>query len=268
MNQTEKSRLKRQLEQQADRLISESDEEKLAFDIINTCRALLVTANKILPASAEDTMTKRIYSSYTGIAALVKTFYQDHGHSDVDEENASDPLPELISSWERLEEERKKKETEIAEWKSKIASKQRENSERTAELHQARIEYEECVKIHKEVQAEYKEKQRRRDDLQAELTDWENRTKHFESDIQQLAEQVKYSRLEFAELQASFPEYERMQKAMEEEGFVDIASLTEKVSQMNQQGEDLRDRYEKLLDNVVADVDTLLADIDRRRKSG
>ncbi len=90
----------------------------------------------------------------------------------------------------------------------------------------------------------------------------------FEADIQTVLRDVKKATDAHKELSAYRTELERIQAAVQENGYVNTEDFTKKLREMNQQAEALITQYDSFLKAVSQEVIDLQKKIEIRRKAG
>ena len=131
-------------------------------------------------------------------------------------------------------------------------------------------------------QAEHQATEAQKDQLTQEVSDLQSKTEalkterdslqrqkeQFEPDLDALLQAVAAAKESYQEMVAYYAELERIQKGMEAEGFVDMASFTQAMAERNQQSATLMADYDRILGNVLADVEALQRKVDARRRAG
>ena len=104
--------------------------------------------------------------------------------------------------------------------------------------------------------------------LKAQWDSLQRQKDQFEPDLDALFQAVAAAKESYQEMVAYYAELERIQKGMEAEGFVDMASFAQALLEKNQQGAALMADYDRILSNVLADVEALQQKVDDRRRAG
>ena len=90
----------------------------------------------------------------------------------------------------------------------------------------------------------------------------------FEADIQTVLRDVKKATDDHKELSAYRTELERIQAAVQENGYVNTEDFSKKLREMNQQADVLITQYDRFLETVSQEVMDLQKNIEIRRKAG
>ncbi len=90
----------------------------------------------------------------------------------------------------------------------------------------------------------------------------------FEADIQTVLRDVKKATDAHKELSAYRTELERIQAAVQENGYVNTEDFSKKLREMNQQADVLITQYDRFLETVSQEVMDLQKNIEIRRKAG
>ena len=131
-------------------------------------------------------------------------------------------------------------------------------------------------------QAEHRAAETQKAQLTQEVSDLQSKTEalkaqwdslqrpkeQFDPDLDALFQAVAAAKESYQEMVAYYAELERIQKGMEAEGFVDMASFAQALLEKNQQGAALMADYDRILSNVLADVEALQQKVDDRRRAG
>ena len=248
MDSREKKQLKRQLEGQASFLVSETSDVALVAGLLTTCSALLRTAEQNMPAAFTNQEFDQIYAGYLGLAGGVNRFSQfGQGYLS---QTYKTLLQEQMDKATQLQQERKTLEDQLTQTQHQQAETQQVLTQLKAQRDSAQAEY----------QATEAQKAQR-DSLQRQK-------ERFEPDLEALLQAVTAAKESYQELVAYYAELERIQKGMEAEGFVDMASFAQAMEERNQQSATLMADYDRILDNVLADVEALQRKVDERRRAG
>lgn len=97
MQNTDKRKLKRQIEQEA-KQIEKLDGTDLAVSLLSTCNALLKMAERVFPSEGNDGITDEVYANYLSFAVRVNRFYEFHADSNENsDETIRGELQEILS---------------------------------------------------------------------------------------------------------------------------------------------------------------------------
>lgn len=213
-------RLKSQLEQQGALLAAENDPVKAVRSLLNTCAALLHTAEALMPENPSPRDLNSFYAGYLGIVNRVGSFCT--GHADALCERA-------LAAADRGEAE----------------SSVRKNIEAlSAALEQTKAE----------LNGDLPAKQAA---LEKELTETRDRITNFQAEIERLTREVGEARENYGELKAGDEVIKRICEGIEKEGYVDIASFNDHIHEMNETEKRLAGEYNTLLNKLSEDVETL-----------
>lgn len=258
--------IKKQLETQADLFVTANDEKELISSILKTCSALLrVAENSISDLFTEDEFNT-IHAGYLGIANKVNKFYT--ANKDVLSGIRAVRLQELSEDLQTLAETEKSHNNSLSilQAKIKIKTESIENAKSCLENKQKQCEI---------LTEEKNNLDKKLSDIQSQILDLENeissdnkRIESFGHNIEMLIRETSVAKDTYAELTAYYEELGRIQSAMKEDGIVDIESLLQKLLDMNKQGDDLISQYDRILKNILEDVESLKNKIEQRRKPG
>lgn len=231
MDSREKKQLKRQLEGQASFLVSETSDVALVAGLLTTCSALLRTAEQNMPAAFTNQEFDQIYAGYLGLAGGVNRFSQfGQGY--------------LSQTYKTLLQEQMDKATQLQQERKTLEDQLTQTQHQQAETQQVLTQ------------------------LKAQRDSLQRQKERFEPDLEALLQAVTAAKESYQELVAYYAELERIQKGMEAEGFVDMASFAQAMEERNQQSATLMADYDRILDNVLADVEALQRKVDERRRAG
>lgn len=266
MDNREKKQLKRQLEGQASLLVTETNDLALVTSLLTACSALLRTAERNLPASITAQEFEQVYAGYLGLAGGVNRFSKlGQGHLT---ENDAALLRQQLTAVEQLQQERKTLEDQLTQ----VKRQQRETAQAVTQLKgqvdNAQAAYQAAEAQRAELAEQVQNLQAKIEALKAERDSYQRQKEQFEPDVDALMEQMTAARDSYQEMVAYYAELERIQTGMQAEGFVDMASFTQAVAEMNQQGAALMADYDRILRNVLTDVEALQRKVDARRRAG
>lgn len=258
--------LKRQLETQAELFVTEQDEKKLVSSILTTCLALLGTAENSISDSFTEGEFNTIYAGYLGIANKVNRFYTSN--KNVISEIQSGKLQELSEDLQSLAEIEKSHIDSLSDLKTQI-----EITTKSIEIAKSNLEnkqklYESLIEKKNNLDKKLSDIQSQISDLENEISSDNKRIESFGHNIEMLIQETSVAKDIYAEMTAYYEELGRIQSAMQEEGIVDIESLSQKLLDMNKQGNDLISQYDRILKNIAEDVESLKDKIEQRRKPG
>ena len=94
MQNKDKLKLKKQLEQEAKKLV-DIDGNELVISLISTCNALLKISEKSLD---ENDVPEEVYAVYLSFANRIKSFYDLHSKNSAVSENTADELRDLLDT--------------------------------------------------------------------------------------------------------------------------------------------------------------------------
>ena len=258
MDSREKKQLKRQLEGQASFLVSETSDVALVAGLLTTCSALLRTAEQNMPAAFTNQEFDQIYAGYLGLAGGVNRFSQfGQGY--------------LSQTYKTLLQEQMDKAAQLHQ----LTQTQHQQAETQEVLTQLKAQRDSAQAEHQAAEAqkaqltqEVNDLQRKTEALKAERDSLQRQKERFEPDLDALLQAVTAAKESYQELVAYYAELERIQKGMEAEGFVDMASFAQAMEERNRQSATLMADYDRILDNVLADVEALQRKVDDRRRAG
>jgi chromosome segregation ATPase len=266
MDTNNRQLLKKQLEQQAKQFVTEQDETELAISILSTCSALLRAAEKTMPKSFSHEEFDMVFAGYLGVANRVNGFYKNHT-VDMNEEE-SELLKQIRAALNNAEKEKKTLDNKLV--KEKNRSKQIE-----AEVKKVKKEVTAEQKKQDNLEKEKAEKEQNLRNIRNRVTELENelhaihlKTEELEPDMDMLITSVNTAKDTYEEMIAYYSELQKIQEGIQEEGFVDIKSFTEKLQTMNDSGKAIMTQYDSMLKNLTADMESLQAKIEARRKAG
>lgn len=252
MDSKEKKQLKRQLEGQASLLVSETSDVALVAGLLTTCSALLRTAEQNMPAAFTNQEFDQIYAGYLGLAGGVNRFSQfGQGYLS---QTYKTLLQEQMTKTTQLQQERKALEDQLTQTQHQQAETQQVLTQLKGQLDSA--------------QGEHQAAEAQKAQLTQEVSDLQRKKEQFEPDLDALLQAVTAAKESYQEMVAYYAELERIQKGMEVEGFVDMASFAQAMAERNQQSATLMADYDRILGNVLTDVEALQRKVDARRRAG
>lgn len=105
MQNTDRQRLKRQLEQQAQQLIDLCDRD-LLMSLLSTCNALMRMAENIMCKGKNEKIPDEVYANYLSLTKSIKQFYEIYVNSDIsDNERTNKELLILLTNVQDKEDE-------------------------------------------------------------------------------------------------------------------------------------------------------------------
>lgn len=249
-----KKQLKKQLEDTAAQLVSQSDDVDLASHILMVCSRLLASADKIIPEKLEDDQFETLFSTYLGISGRVKQFYSSN------QQPLNKIESSLIETKNKISKEIESIETDIAKLKSDKADLEKKKAE--MQTKKTKLEDEK-----KNVEKEYNKIKAQHDELSRELTDKRNQIESFEKDIKTFTAEMEKANAEYSDLIAYYEEVGRISEGVKNEGYASIESFNEHLIDTNKQAETLMSDYDRILKNLSADVKALQVRIETLRKA-
>ena len=266
MDSREKKQLKRQLEGQASFLVSETSDVALVAGLLTTCSALLRTAEQNMPAAFTNQEFDQIYAGYLGLAGGVNRFSQfGQGYLS---QTYKTLLQEQMDKATQLQQERKTLEDQLTQTQHQQAETQQAVTQLKGQLDSAQAEHRAAETQKAQLTQEVNDFQSKTEALKAQRDSLQRQKERFEPDLEALLQAVTAAKESYQELVAYYAELERIQKGMEAEGFVDMASFAQAMEERNQQSATLMADYDRILDNVLADVEALQRKVDERRRAG
>lgn len=261
-----KQLLKQQLEQQASLIVSEDNNIELIASILVTCSALLHTAEKTMPNSFTAQEFEKVYSGYLGVASRIKQFYQLNQAYMNNKESVL--LTELISSINEAERNKKELENHIAKVQKALEEIEQEIKENQNIFGAVQKNYDFKLKEQADLEEKFQEVQKKVLSLEEELKTTQVQIEQFEPNIERLIQEIAIAKDTYEEMVSYYTEIDRIQRGIQEEGFVDIVSFIEKLHEMNEQGNHLMSAYDRILKNMAMDIETLQEKIENRRLAG
>lgn len=266
MDSRQKKQLKRQLEGQASLLVSENSDVALVAGLLTTCSALLRTAEQNMPAAFTNQEFDQIYAGYLGLAGGVNRFSQfGQGYLS---QNYKTLLQEQMDKATQLQQERKTLEDQLTQTQHQQAETQQAVTQLKGQLDSAQAEHRAAETQKAQLTQEVSDLQSKTEALKAQWDSLQRQKEQFEPDLDALLQAVAAAKESYQEMVAYYAELERIQKGMEAEGFVDMASFAQALLDKNQQGAALMADYDRILSNVLADVEALQQKVDDRRRAG
>lgn len=266
MDSKEKKQLKRQLEGQARLLVSETSDVALVAGLLTTCSALLRTAEQNMPAAFTNQEFDQIYAGYLGLAGGVNRFSQfGEGYLS---QTYKTLLQEQMTKAAQLQQEHKTLEDQLTQTQHQQAEAQQVVTQLKGQLDSAQAEHQAIEAQKTELAQAVSALQRKTEALKAERDSLQHQKEQFEPDLDALLQAVAAARDSYQELVAYYAGLERIQKGMEAEGFVNMASFAQAIAERNRQGAALMADYDRILGNVLTDVEALQRKVDARRRAG
>lgn len=258
--------LRKQLEQQAKLFETSKNNVELVVATLSTCASLLRAVENNMPKTISQSEFDSMFAGYLGITGRVDGFYKKNAtYFDSEESNT---LHTVLTSLRNAEIRKK-------ELDEKIRNAEKENVEVNSDIRSA----EHLLKVEEEKYSSLIEKENglkkkleeikiKIELLEANLKKVTNDIENLEPNIERLIRKVNTAKETYEEMVAYYSEYQRIQAGIEAEGYVDMESFHKKVDSMNNTGESLMAEYDSLLKNLVNDIETLHAKIEKRRKPG
>lgn len=266
MERKDKLKWKRQLEQQAQLLVSEEAPEKLTQSLLTTCFALLRAAEQTMPDHWEEDTLENAYAGYLGVASKVNAFAQAQ-QSGLREGKAA-LLAEQTAALEECQRERSNLDAQLIQAKKEQQTLNQEIKSLNKKVSNAKAQAQTAQMRKETYTAQAEALERQIADLEAEDASLRQRIEQFEPDLERLVQEVALAKDRYQELMASYTELDRVRAGMAEEGFVDMNSFIQAVADMNEQGTALMEQYQRMLSKVLADVEALQQQIKERRRAG
>lgn len=264
MDKREKKKIGQQLAAQAALFTAEEEDRDLVEGILQTCLALLGIAERMMPEEASGEELEDMLSVYLGIAGSIKRFCRERGEAVTGAETGmlTDIAKELDACLGRkteLEKSVQERQGELSDLKEEISAIE-ENAKEVKEA---------CLAAKREKDLLEKERESlwdRQKELAAQKVSLEKEVGQFEENIGDLVESVEALRDSYRELTAYYPELERIKRGLGQDGYVEMKSLSEAFEQMETEGEKLMEGYDRLLKNLLLDVEEVQNRIEDRRK--
>lgn len=258
--------LRKQLEQQAKLFETSKNNIELVVVTLSTCASLLRAVENTMPKTISQLEFDSIFAGYLGITGRVDGFYKKNvAYFDFEE---SSTLQTLLASLRNAE--ARKKELDV-----KIQNAEKENADVNSDIrsveHLLKVEeekYSSLIEKEKGLKIKLKDVKKKIELLEADLKKVTNDIENLEPNIERLIKEVNTAKETYKEMVAYYSEYQRIQDGIKEEGYVDMESFHKKVDSMNNTGERLMAEYDSLLKNLISDIETLQAKIEKRRKPG
>lgn len=266
MDTKEKKRLQRQLEGQAHLLLSETSDLALVTSLLTACSALLRAAERNLPASFTAQEFDRVYAGYLGLAGGVSRFSQS-GQAYLNQTYTT-LLRQQMDAVKQLQQERKELEGQLTQTESQQANERQAVSQLKDQVASTQRACQTAEAQRAELAEQVQTLQDKLEALKTERESLQRQREQFEPDLDALLQEVSAAKERYQEMVAYYAELERIQAGMQAEGFVDMASFTQAVAEMNRQGVALMADYDRLLGNVLTDVETLQQKVNARRRAG
>lgn len=256
--------LKKQLEQQAKLLAEEQDEKKLVVSILLTCFSLLRVAEETLPTTLSDADFNSVYLEYVGIANKVKNFCKEN-ESRFDGDQCI-PLNELLNNLHSLEQAKKNAEEKLAELKNQIETEQSSFDQLKENLESKQKQYNSLIMHKSSLSDKLSDIQSQILNLEKEIVSVNYKIKKFEPDVERLVKEANTAKNVYSEMLAYYIELERIQSAMNEDGYIDADSFAQRLQNMNEQGNKLMSQYDEILKCITEDIESLQRKIEAKRK--
>ena len=258
MEHKDKQNLKRQLELQAKAIAANADPMELIPALLTTCSALLRTAEQLIPSDWEGEALETVYAGYLGVTSRVEQFAKTN-HT---------LLRQRTTALERSQQERNQLDAQLTQIKGEQHTLNQEIKSLKKRLASATSRFQTAQKEQAELEAQAQEMERERERLETEHASLRQQMERFEPDLERMTQEVEQAKECYQDLVASYVELERVQAGIAEEGFVDMNSFTQAMADRNQQGEALMKDYQRILGNLLADVEGLQQRIKERRRPG
>lgn len=195
MQNKDKLKLKKQLEQEAKKLV-DIDGNELVISLISACNALLKISEKSLD---ENDVPEEVYAVYLSFANRIKTFYDLHSKNSDVSENTADELRDLLNTVQARQNEQDeiRKQLSIARKSNEELQTQIETN--TKSLNEQIAIGESLQKMLLDCTPEMIEEQKKRNDdtlaslnqQKESLTDLKDKQKSMLNEMRQLEEEVK-----------------------------------------------------------------------------
>lgn len=266
MNTNDRQLLRNQLEQQAKLFVTEQDNTKLMVSVLTACTALLRVAEKNMPKAFSQQEFNNVFAGYLGIANRVNGFYKNN--TGFFNETESDMLKQILLSLEEVERKKKNLDTKISDSKKKYDTTDASVKELERNFEKAKKKEREINGKKSELDKKLKDTQSRISELEKELVVFNSKIDNLEPSIEILVNNVNTARDTYEEMLAYYSELQRIQKGIQEEGFVDVESFASRLQTMNATGKEIMDQYDSVLKKLTSDIEALQAKIETRRKAG
>lgn len=266
MDIREKKQLQRQLEGQARLLVAETSDLALVSALLTTCSALLRTAEQNLPTAFTKQEFEQIYAGYLGLAGGVNRFSQ-RGQGYFGEKYKT-LLQEQMTKGAQLQQERASLEDQLAQVQRQQAETERAAAQLKNQLASAQAEHQAAEDQSAALAQQVQALQSKTEALRAKRDKFQRQKEQFQPELDALMQEAAAAKDSYQEMVAYYAELERIQKGMEMEGYVDMASFTQALAEKNRQGAALMADYDRILGKVLADVEALQQKIDARRRAG
>lgn len=258
--------LRKQLEYQAKLFTESQNKTELIVSALTSCSAMLRAIDGSMPKTISKSEFDTIFAGYLGIIGRVDDFYnKNSSFFDADE---SEMLNTIITSLEDANEKKEDLDKKLAdaEERSRDVNNDVLTAERLLEKEEEKIKaLREKEKGSKKQLKKLEEEEEKLEDNLKKIT---QNCENFETNIERLIQEVKTAEETYEEMLAYYPEIQRIQEGVKEEGYVDMESFHNKIKSMNDSGKKLMEEYDSLLKNLTSDIETLQAKIENRRKAG
>ncbi len=259
MSALNKKMLKKQLEQQADKLVSEENDYELTSSLVSTCAALLRSADKVMPANLSEEEVENLFSVYLSISRKVSQFCKANaGKMDEAASKLTESREEEVKKIQKLKQKTDRLRSELADAQRQTIETEKEMKtvQKTCEATQTNLTgmEEKIRKLNEKIK-----------ELTKQLNSKTSQAGTFERDIERLTEEIRKADDEYNELSSYYEELGRIRKGIEEEGYADIASFNDMLADRSSQAEQIMKDFDRILKNLSADLLTLQHKIELRR---
>lgn len=192
MQNTDKQKLKKQIEQEARQIIN-LDGNDLAISLLSTCNALLKMAERSLPKDNNVRITNEVYANYLSFAVRVSRFYELHaGTGEGNDAEISEKLKQIL---EEVQSKKDRATSLQSEYESALSA----NEEFQFQINDLQIKLKEQItvkdgldKMYEECRPEIIDTQKRKnEELFIALTKKKDELKRLESRFKELVDEKK-----------------------------------------------------------------------------
>jgi len=254
--------LKKQLEQMAARIGAEENNMNVIMSALSTCSVLLKVSEESMSKNISDGDFQNLYARYLGIVNKVNSFYEKNqkyfGSNEKEKMNA------ILDRIKQFENELKEVNNQLDGMSKRILTLIKK-----LDFNGQYDVKENDGAVRNRIQSQNMKLQI----LSTEIEGAKQRLKkintdidEFEPNIDELIRRIAEAKDSYAEITAYYSELKRIQKGIEDDGYVDIVSFNRALDNMNQQSSELIARYDKILGDLSKDVDMLQKKIDAKRK--
>lgn len=247
--------MKRQLEEQASAMVSEINDSGLTDKILSTCLALLNTAEQIEKNPGSKITFELSYTGYLSISGKVKSFY-DRNRIHFSEKD-SEVLRRLIGELSAAEEANNAITKKIRKLESNIRTEKETTKQNEARAEELQKELKDAAEEKQKAADNVSELERNNRELKEEIEKCNKQKERLIPESERLVEEANKAKETYAELLAYYPELERIQAALKIEGLVDVESFTDKIQDMNVNGNNLISEYDRILGSINEDIRSL-----------